>query len=154
MTNYLVSIRMSESISRKRPWLAALLGALATGFGHLYLRRWRRGLAWVGILFGVMVFFVDPAAVEALANWSAVDPLAIAPILLVGSLSVVDAYLLAHAHNTVARLTSASERHLTHCPNCGKELDTDLEFCHWCTTKIGDRNPALPADQNRRDEDE
>jgi hypothetical protein len=130
---------MSQSNSRKRPWLAALLGALATGAGHLYLRRWRRGLAWVGVLLGATVLFVDPGAVETLANRNAVGPLAIAPALLVTGLSVVDAYLLAHTHNAIARLTSTSDRQLTHCPNCGKELDTDLNFCHWCTTEIGDR---------------
>lgn len=143
---------MSQSVSRKRPWFAALLGAVATGFGHLYLRRWGRGLAWVGVLFGVTVLFVDPAAVEALANWNAVDPLAIAPILIVGSLSVFDAYLLAHAHNAVARLTVTPDGQLTHCPNCGKELDSDLEFCHWCTTEIGDLGAGFPNDRDGRHE--
>jgi TM2 domain-containing membrane protein YozV len=131
---------MSQSISRKRPWLAALLGVLATGVGHFYLRRWRRGLAWVGILFGVTVLFVDPAAVETVTNWRAIDPVAIAPILLVGSLSVVDAYMLAHAHNSLARLNSVSGERFTRCPNCGRELDTDLDFCHWCSMKIEDQN--------------
>ncbi|NHN65737.1 zinc ribbon domain-containing protein [Haloarcula sp. JP-Z28] len=143
---------MGRSVSRKRPWLAALLGAVATGFGHLYLRRWRRGLAWVGVLFGVIVLFVDPAAIEALANWHAVDPLAIAPILVIGSLNAVDAYLLAHAQNAVARLTFTPDGQRTHCPNCGKELDSDLAFCHWCTTEIGDLEAALPNDRNERDE--
>jgi len=131
---------MRQSNSRKRPWLAALLGALVTGFGHLYLRRWRRGIAWVGVLFGVSVIFVDPAALEEFVTSSTVDPIAIAPILLVGSLSVFDAYFLALAHNSVARLTSASEDQLAQCPNCGKDLDTSLEFCHWCTTKIEDQD--------------
>ncbi|AXR79121.1 hypothetical protein AArcMg_0898 [Natrarchaeobaculum sulfurireducens] len=22
------------------------------------------------------------------------------------------------------------------CPQCGKELDEDLAFCHWCTTRL------------------
>lgn len=138
---------MSQSISRKRPWLAALLGALATGVGHLYLRRWRRGLAWVVVLFGVTVLLVDPAAVEALANRNAVDLLAIAPILLVTCFSVIDAYLLAHAHNVAARMTIASDGTLTHCPNCGKELDADLEFCYWCTTEVEGTDSSLPDDR-------
>jgi len=145
---------MSQSISRKRPWLAALLGALATGFGHVYLRRWRRGLGWVLGLLATTVLFVDPAAVEALANWNVVDPWEIAPILLIGGLSVADAYLLAHAHNAVARLTVPQDGQLTHCPNCGKELDADLEFCHWCTTDLSRFDEVSVAAGEQRDEGE
>jgi hypothetical protein len=136
MANYIVSLAMSQWISQKRPWLAALLGALATGFGHLYLRRWRRGFAWVGILFSVTVLFIDPATINELASSNTVHPLDIAPMLIVGSFSVLDAYFLAHAHNAFARISATPERQLKQCPNCGKELDSDLEFCHWCTTKI------------------
>jgi len=138
---------MSQSTSRKRPWLAAVLGALGTGFGHLYLRRWRRGLAWIGVLLGVTVLFVDPAAAEAFAAGNAVDLLAIAPILVVGSLSVFDAYLLAHAQNAVARLSETADGQLTTCPNCGKELDTELEFCHWCTTEIDGSEAVSPNER-------
>lgn len=130
---------MDQVISRKRPWLAALLAAVATGLGHLYLRRWRRALAWLAVLFGVTALFVDPAALDALASRNAVDPLAIAPVLVVGCLSVVDAYLLAHAHNAVARPTTTSDGQPTHCPNCDRELDSDLEFCHWCTREVDDQ---------------
>ncbi len=31
--------------SAKKPWVAVLLSLLVTGLGHLYLGRWRRGLA-------------------------------------------------------------------------------------------------------------
>lgn len=142
---------MSQSTSRKRPWLAALLGAFITGFGHIYLRRWRRGLGWLIILFGATVLFVDPVAVEALANGNAVDPLSITPILVVGVLSVVDAYLLAYVHNAVTRLSSTSDEQLAHCPNCGKEFDADLEFCHWCTTEFENLDVTLLNDQKRQD---
>lgn len=128
---------MDRSRSRKRPWLAALLAAVVTGLGHLYLRRWRRGLGWLAALFGATVLFVDPAALSSIADLTAVDPLAAAPIVVVGGLSVADAYLLAHAQNALARLQAAPDGQLTHCPNCGKELDPDLEFCHWCTAEIG-----------------
>ena len=145
---------MNRSISRKRPWLAALLGALATGVGHIYLRRWRRGLGWVLALFVATILFVDPRAVEALVNWNAVDLLEIAPILVIGGLSVADAYLLAHAHNAVARSTVPPDGQLTHCPNCGKELDADLEFCHWCTTDLSRLGEISPDSRDERDERE
>jgi len=140
---------MSQSNSQKRPWLAAVLGVVATGFGHLYLRRWRRGLAWVGVLFGVTVLFVEPAAVETIANWDAADPLAVAPVFIVGSLSVVDAYLLAHVQNAVAQVSIAPDEQRTHCPNCRRELDLDLAFCHWCTTDITDLDTARPNERNQ-----
>ncbi|WP_122089200.1 zinc ribbon domain-containing protein [Halalkalicoccus subterraneus] len=143
---------MSQSVSQKRPWLAALLGALATGVGHIYLRRWRRGFAWVGVLFAVTVLFVDSAVVETLANGTAVDPIAIAPILLVGGLSAADAYLLAHVHNAVARLAVTSDGQLTHCPHCGKELDTDLEFCHWCTTDLSELDEISSDTRDKKDD--
>jgi len=38
-----------------------------TGFGHLYLRRWRRAVGWLAVLFAVSYVFVEPAAIEALA---------------------------------------------------------------------------------------
>lgn len=129
---------MSWSLSRKRPWLAALLGALVTGLGHLYLRRWWRALGWLATLVGVSTLFVDPSTLEALASGSAVDPFAVAPILIVGILNVIDAYVLALAHNAVVRLSAHPEQGPTHCPNCGKEVDTDLDFCQWCSTELPD----------------
>lgn len=127
---------MGQSTSQKRPWFAALLAVLVTGLGHLYLRRWRRALGWLALLFSVTALFVDPAALEALANGNTADPVAIAPVLIVGGFSVIDAYLLAYAQNEVTRLADSAEGELTHCPNCGKELDADLDFCQWCTTAV------------------
>jgi uncharacterized paraquat-inducible protein A len=142
---------MSDSLSRKRPWLAAVLAVLATGLGHLYLRRWRRALGWIVALAGVSVLFVEPSAVDALLAGNPADPLAMAPIAVVGGFSVVDAYLLATAQNALARRRAATDDgELAHCPNCGKELDADLEFCHWCSTDI----EAVTASAGAADSDE
>lgn len=135
---------MVQSISRKRPWLAALLGTLATGLGHLYLRRWLRAAGWLAVLFGVTAVFVDPATIEAYADGNAVGVLSIAPILLVTTLSALDAYLLARVQNTVVEMSAAAEHRppsaavadSRSCPNCGQPLDPELEFCHWCTTEL------------------
>jgi len=130
---------VNRTLSQKRPWLAALLSMLATGLGHLYLRRWRRALGWLAVVLGVSYFFVDPAALDAAASGETFDLLELAPVLVVTSLSVADAYLLAYVHNAVAQATATPDGELSHCPNCGKEVDADLEFCHWCTAE-------LPAD--------
>jgi len=133
---------VNRTQSRKRPWLAALLAVLATGLGHLYLRRWRRALGWLTALLGVSYLFVDPAAMEAVSTVGEVDLVALAPVLVVGSLSALDAYLLAHAQNALATVTATPEGDLEHCPNCRKEVDPDLEFCHWCTAELPDAEPT------------
>ena len=133
---------MERTSSQKRPWLAALLGVLAIGFGHFYIRRWRRALGWLVAALGVSVLFVDQSTLEALSTFSGVDPLSVAPLLVVAMLSVVDAYVLAQAQNMIARQTPEPDGTLTHCPHCGNELDGDLEFCHWCTTPLDEVEPA------------
>lgn len=134
---------MNRSNSEKRPWLAALLAALVTGLGHLYLWRVRRAVGWLAVVLGVSVLFVDAAALDSLATWDAIDVRELAPLLVVGALSVLDAYLLAYAQNADGRSRADSgeqaataEEQVANCPNCGRELDPDIEFCHWCTTEI------------------
>lgn len=140
---------MNRTLSQKRPWLAALLSVLATGLGHLYLRRWRRALGWLTVLFGVSYVLVDPAALDAAATGGEFELLELAPVLVVTSLSVLDAYLLAHAHNAVARTTVTPDGELANCPNCGKEVDDDLAFCHWCSTELPDTAAAeRPVDDD------
>ncbi len=130
-----------------------------TGFGHLYLRRWRRAAGWLAVLFAVSYVFVEPAAIDGLAAGEPVDPLSVAPTLLVGVASVADAYVLARAQNAVAQTGGAtatragdaaaagagassgetvnpSEEAIDSCPNCGKEVDPTLNFCHWCSADL------------------
>lgn len=133
---------MERTSSQKRPWLAALLGALVIGFGHFYIRRWRRALGWLVTTVGVSVLFVDQSTLDALWTLGGVDPLSVAPLFVVGALSVIDAYVLARNHNLVAQQTPDPDGTRTHCPHCGNELDGDLEFCHWCTTRIEDPDGA------------
>ncbi|WP_222913105.1 zinc ribbon domain-containing protein [Natrinema sp. SYSU A 869] len=129
---------MPQSISKKRPWLAALLATFATGLGHLYLRRWRRALGWLAVSLGVTALFTDPAAVDEFltGSWNFDVLLAIAPMFIVVGCSIVDAYLLAHIQNANARSSEPSDGDLVSCPHCGNELDPDLEFCHWCTRSV------------------
>ncbi|MFC6717428.1 DUF6677 family protein [Natrialbaceae archaeon GCM10025810] len=142
---------MDQSISRKRPWFAALLGFLVTGLGHIYLRRWFRAIGWMLVVMVVSSLFVEPATVEAMWNGEAVDLRELAPVLLVVTISVADAYALARTQNARSRGAlaeagaadsttpetegEAPEEAVT-CPNCGRDVDPELEFCHWCTTKF------------------
>ncbi|MGM0606155.1 MAG: DUF7575 domain-containing protein [Halobacteriota archaeon] len=144
---------MGQSASQKRPWIAALLAAIATGLGHIYLRRWRRAFGWLAVLLAATVLFAEPASLGTLDGLRSTDPQAIAPTLIVGGFSVIDAYVLARAHNAgvgkvdgdTGSIDGESE---IPCPNCGKALDQELEFCHWCTTRVADS-----ASQRRSDSD-
>lgn len=131
---------MRQPVSQKRPWLAALLGVLATGLGHAYLRRWWRAFAWIAALFAVSVLSVDSGMVDVVANGNPLDLVSATPVLVVASLSALDAYLLARVQNAMERL-SPTDGELTHCPNCGKELDPDLDFCQWCSTDLARFGP-------------
>lgn len=150
--------------SGKRPWLAALLGTLATGLGHFYLRRWKRGLGWFAVAVAVSALFVPPEAARALLSGSGGDVATLAPLLAVGAASVADAYVLARMSQREARgrdddgaaaTSEAGDGSTvvddvtpgttpgpagTECPECGKELDPDLDFCPWCTTRLGEGN--------------
>ncbi|MGQ4554449.1 DUF7575 domain-containing protein [Halobellus sp. GM3] len=169
-----------DSQRSKRPWLAALLATLATGLGHVYLRRWKRGLGWFTAAVAVSVLFVPPEATQELFSGGG-NPVALAPALAVGVASVADAYVLARSQQRRARATAGRARQsglerdpadvgngqspvdaeispadddagpaaavtvgssaptgASDCPHCGKELDPDLDFCPWCTTRLTD----------------
>ncbi|QCS44875.1 zinc ribbon domain-containing protein [Natrinema versiforme] len=146
---------MGQPLSQKRPWLAALLAALATGLGHLYLRRWRRAVGWLAASFVTTALFVDPAAFDAFVagSWGLETLVAIAPMFFVIGLSIVDAYLLARMQTdgAVADSVDGSDTDSVACPHCGNELDPDLEFCHWCTNPVEgiDRDRPDAADEER-----
>jgi hypothetical protein len=149
--------------SGKRPWLAALLGTLVTGLGHVYLRRWLRGVGWFAVAVAASALFVPPEAAEGLLSGSGGDLDTLAPLLVVGLASVADAYVLARASQREAsegvgatpsddtatgavadgRASAVETRpegtgETAECPECGKDLDPDLDFCPWCTARLSD----------------
>lgn len=135
--------------NRARPFVAALLGLLVTGFGHVYLRRWLRAVLWFSVAFAVSVAFVpETAAVDILAG-KPIDPMTILPGALVGLASALDAFLIARREvtsesepATVNGITTddntaePDDDKTVDCPACGKPVDPDLGFCHWCTTEF------------------
>ncbi|WP_144901659.1 zinc ribbon domain-containing protein [Halobellus captivus] len=130
--------------TRRRAVIAALVAVLGAsvgvaGAGHLYLRRWRRAAAWFAFVIGAAIVllwaFVDPSTV-ALADPAAIaslDPGSLpatvtAPIFGLLMVSTVDAYRLAIA----GPQTSDGLQ----CPNCGGDLDPEIDFCPWCTIEL------------------
>jgi len=122
---------------RKRPLIAAAL-SLYPGLGHAYLRRWLRALLWFGLVVSAVAFVAPEAALDGSVgvfegaqmiseNLSTVEEFALVSIL---GFSMLDAYLLAeHGERR-------SDDGVPTCPHCGQELDEDLDFCHWCTSRL------------------
>ena len=132
-------MRLSGGTSRKRPWLAALLAVGYPGLGHLYLREWARALLWFGLTILTASLLVPQTVVPTTMSVSSMRQAAQAmPIeatlglLVVGILNVADAYWFAVRNNAEVEQTVEGAR----CPNCGKEVDDDIDFCQWCTTEL------------------
>lgn len=138
-----------QQVSRKRPWVAVLLTVLVPGLGHIYLRLWGRALLWVGLSILSSYLFVPDSAVpetfssEAFMAASRNLGAEAAVVLLAVSLfCMVDAYVMARQINAfVASRDSGGDGETKRCPNCRKELDPDIDFCHWCTTELEESNP-------------
>lgn len=124
-------------IRRSRPLVAVLL-ALYPGLGHIYLREWLRAVLWFGLINMSSLFLVPSEARPTELSWDAmvaagqqIPTGVVAVVFGITILSMVDAYLLA------TRTTASSDDpDVDSCPVCGKQLDPELSFCHWCTSRV------------------
>jgi hypothetical protein len=151
----------SSASSGKRPWLAALLAFVYPGLGHVYLRLWGRALLWFVFVVASTMLLIPadtfPSTLSLTAMQEALQTIPLAVTLTVLGLTVlnvVDAYLMARRlgrgevgggipgfggdSEPTAGVTATTEDGEQTCPNCGREVDADLDFCHWCTTELGD----------------
>ncbi|QCC52941.1 zinc ribbon domain-containing protein [Halapricum salinum] len=121
---------MGRQHSNRRPVIAVLLAAVLTGLGHLYLGRHKRAFGWVALSLSVVALSIPdppPASVVALL-----------PALFVFTLSVLDAFWIAvrdRGNNGLQR-DSWSSHSPGECPVCGEDLDPELDFCPWCTSRL------------------
>jgi hypothetical protein len=139
---------MTET-GRKRPWLAAVLAFIYPGLGHVYLREWLRAVLWFGLVVSTSTLLIGDSVMAPLDGGISVDALlavsqniplqATAALFAITALSMVDAFWMATRENVETEVVEGMK-----CPHCGKELEADLDFCHWCTTKL-DR-PAEPEE--------
>jgi len=131
---------MTET-GRKRPWLAAVLAFIYPGLGHVYLREWLRAVLWFGLVVSTSTLLVQDSVMAPLDGGISVDALlavsqniplqASVALFAITALSMVDAYWMATRENVETEVVEGMK-----CPYCGKELEEDLDFCHWCTTKL------------------
>ena len=125
--------------------VAVLLSIVYPGVGHAYLREWLRAVGWLALSL-LTVYVLVPAGTlntyeHALAAGdfsvlaTASMPLdAALAVLVVRVCNAADAYVLAvrNARSTAPQAADAAPT----CPSCGRELDTELDFCPWCTTEL------------------
>lgn len=124
-----------------------MLAFLYPGLGHVYLRAWLRAIGWFVLAIAAVALVVPESAITAYEQ-GGFDALYAASqdfgmdvflsILGIRLLNVVDAYLTAIRQSQSAQ--TASEEGV--CPSCGKELDPNLDFCHWCTTRLDEYEEA------------
>lgn len=133
---------MQRSWIQRRSIVASLLAFIYPGLGHVYLRAWLRALAWFGLALVTAAMVVPESALAAfrtggvsgLMEASQSFPLEVTlSLLVVRVLNVIDAYLtgLQDTAEPAEETESAGS-----CPECGRELDEDIDFCPWCTTKL------------------
>lgn len=121
-----------------RAAIAIGLSVLYPGLGHVYLREWLRAIAWfaIAILAAMLVMpveLVEATETEGLSVLLRTSEFltfeAITALLAIRMLNAIDAAILALKPTT-------SEQPTNNCPNCGGELDDDIDFCPWCTKHL------------------
>jgi hypothetical protein len=138
--------------ARRRALIAAVVGLLgaalgAAGAGHAYLREWRRAVAWFSVVIGVGLVLVSMYTDPSTITWQSNLPLEVVlPLLVLSVLSALDAYAVARKQGTAADeqamksqadavdIDQAGEE--VSCPHCGRDVDPELDFCHWCTEPL------------------
>lgn len=146
-----------SSDTGKRPWLAAALAFAQPGLGHAYLRSWIRAVLWFGLWAATVALVVELPTVPV------TDPVAFVTALFAGmddlplratlALASVTAFSMLDAYWLAARNIASQERGSEpECPECGREVDPSLEFCHWCTAELTERpadSPPEPGHETR-----
>ena len=128
-------------------WIRALAAAglsiLLPGAGHALLRDWGRAAIFAGLFITASIIFLPHEQLWAVAESGAYADI---PGVLEAEMSVLEQFTLSFlalfaaidAGFQALGLTRGSDTDgdLPSCPECGKALDEDLEFCHWCTTRL------------------
>ena len=129
-------------MSRRRAVVAALLALLAPGLGHAYLRAWVRAVSWFLLAVAAVVIVLPESTFRAIESGgieAAIEASASLPsTVYLASLTVrianaLDAWLFALRDPTDDGSGGADA---AGCPQCGGDLDEDLDFCPWCTTRL------------------
>lgn len=128
----------------RRGIIASVFALVYPGLGHVYLRAWLRALGWFVLAIVGAALVVPDSAITAYqqggmsALYAASQEFGtdvFISLLGIRALNVIDAYLTAIRQSRAAAAVASDART---CPSCGKEIDPNLDFCHWCTTRLDD----------------
>lgn len=128
-------------------WMRALVAAglslLLPGAGHVLVRAWGRALIFFS-LFLASIALLFP--VEALWNAAADGAVTDVPGIVDAETSIIAQFTVwflvlfaaidAGFHALGLAQGPSGDGDGPSCPQCGKPLDDDLSFCHWCTTRL------------------
>ncbi|RQG88926.1 zinc ribbon domain-containing protein [Natrarchaeobius halalkaliphilus] len=137
-------------------WLRALaaagLSVLLPGAGHALIRDWLRTLVFAGLyLTAAVLFLPSPEQIAAAGSITDSMELVTQEIDTMGQFILSFIVLFAAIDATFRSLgfppgSNSKAADGPTCPHCGKELDQDLSFCHWCTTRLEPQDPEEPTD--------
>ena len=130
-------------------WIRALaavgLSIFLPGAGHALIRDWARAAVFAGLFVASLVIFLPLDqlwAASADGAYMDVPEILEAETTMLEQFTIMFLTLFAaiDAGFQAMGLTQSRGRSessdVPTCPACGKPLDTDLEFCHWCTTRL------------------
>ncbi|WP_049926171.1 DUF7575 domain-containing protein [Halopiger goleimassiliensis] len=138
-------------------WFRAIaaggLSMFLPGAGHALLRDWLRALVFAGLYLSAVAIFLpieEFATVDTMGETFEVlttDTNAMGQFFLsfIVLFAAVDAAFRALGFPPGANADADADGPT--CPECGKELDEDLEFCHWCTARIEPRDGDVPKNE-------
>jgi len=128
-------------------WLRALaaggLSVLFPGAGHAIIRDWLRALVFAGLYLSAIVLFLPSfdqlAAAGSMAEraellGTEIDTIGQFVLSFVVLFAAIDATFRALGFPPGSNGAGGADGPT--CPQCGKELDEDLAFCHWCTARL------------------
>lgn len=119
---------------------AAILSIIMPGAGHVLLRDWARVILFGGLYVLGVYFFVPIEPLMAAESMGAMMETMETETSMVNQFFLMFIVLFATVDSTFRALglppTSSGNNDGPTCPACGKELDKDLSFCHWCTTRL------------------
>ena len=132
---------MQRSWFTRRSLVAAILALVYPGLGHVYLRAWFRAIAWFGVALIAAAMVLPESAYTAFETDGfaglievsrTLSTEAVLSMFVVRILNAVDAYLTGLQRPSEPEETVEAGS----CPECGRDLDPELDFCPWCSTRL------------------
>ncbi|WP_137289569.1 zinc ribbon domain-containing protein [Natronorubrum halophilum] len=131
-----------------RAIFAAGLSVLLPGAGHALIRDWLRALVFAGVYFLAIGFFFPVGEIAAAGSMAEAMDIVTTKTDSISQFVLSFLVLFATIDATFRAVGfppgGSTSNEGPSCPNCGKELDQDLTFCHWCTTRLEPIEPETP----------